>query len=418
MSKKFLIYFFIFLFFTIAGRISLAAETPDELKKAIDAKNQELVEINQKITQAQKDLDETESKSKSLQNELKKADYTINQLNLSIKSSELNIQKLNLEIEALKYDIGDTESQIDIKKMAIADLLRELQKKDAENALVVLLKNKSIAESLDEAQSIVDINSGLSTQVGDLQVLNDQLSGKLTTQSTKKASIELENKNLKNRKIILQNQKADKQSLLTQTKNQEKTYQQLITQLQKDQENLSQEINDAEEKLRQSFDPNLLPSKRPGVIAWPVKLKKDGGAGLITQHYGELSKLYKSGWHNGLDIGTPIGTPVFAAAEGRVIAVDNNDRSSWQRYQYGQYILIEHQNNLSTIYAHLSAVDVKKGDVVTRGQLIGYSGNSGYSTGPHLHFGVYWTASLLFKSLPPAKGLVPIGVTVNPEDYL
>ena len=417
MPQKILIYFLTLTFLFNTG-FALAAETPDELKKAIEDKTQELVQINQKIAQAQKDLDENETKSQSLQKELKKADYTINQLNLSIKSSELNIQKLNLEIEALKYDINDSESQIDVKKQAIAELLRELQKKDTETVLVTLLKNKSIAESLDEAQNIVNINSSLSTQIGDLQILNDQLSNKLTVQSAKKAGVELENKNLKNRKIILQNQKTEKQNILTQTKNQEKTYQQLITQLQKDQENLSTEINTIEAKLRSSFDPTLLPSKRPGVIAWPVKLKSDGGTGLVTQHYGELSKLYKTGWHNGVDIGTPIGTPIFAAEDGRISSVDNNDRSSWQRYQYGRYILIEHQNNFTTLYAHLSAVEVQKGDMVKRGDLIGYSGNSGYSTGPHLHFGVYWTPSVLLKSLPPAKGLVPIGVTVNPEDYL
>jgi len=411
---------FVFCLLIISVSKSYAADlTPDELKRAIEEKSKELSDISVKITQAEQGLKDIESKSKSLQNELKKSDYTINQLNLSIKSSELNIQKLNLEIKALKYDIGDTESQIDVKKLGIAGLLRELQKKDMENVLVVLLKNKSIAESLDEAQNILSINSGLSTEVSSLQILNDKLSTNLTNSSTKKAKVEVENKNLKNRKVILQNQKTERQSLLTQTKNQEKNYQALIAQLEKDQDSLSKEIDDAEAKLRASFDPNLLPSKRPGVLAWPVKLKKDGGTATITQYYGELSKLYKSGWHNGLDIGgLPVGSPIFAADDGIVTTTDNNDGSSWQKYQYGRYILIAHSNNLSTLYAHFSVVSVKKGDAVRRGDLIGYSGNTGYSTGPHLHFGVYWTPSIILKNLPPAKGLVPIGVTVSPSDYL
>ncbi len=421
MKNKFLVYF-IFIFFLTSISYSLAlAETPEELKKAIEDKNQALAELSEKIAQAQKDLDETADKSQTLKNELNKADYTINKLNLNIKSSELNIQKLGLEIEALKYGIGDAETQIGVKKLAVAELLRELQKKDSETALVILLKNKSIAQSLDEAQNIIDINFGLSSQVTELQILNEELSDKLTSQSAKKARIELETKNLKNTKIILQNQKTQKQNLLTQTKNQEKIYQQLITQLEEEQEELSKEINDIEEKLRLSFDPNLLPSKRPGVLGWPSKLKKDGGIAIITQKYGSTpwsARLYKSGFHNGLDMGIPVGTPIFAAESGKVVAVDNNDRSYWQKYQYGQYIMIEHSNNLTTLYAHLSTAEVKKGDEVKRGDLIGYSGNSGYSTGPHLHFGVYWTSSILFKTLSPAKGLVPVGVTVDPEDYL
>ena len=141
---------------------SYAADlTPAELKKGIEDKSKELSDINTKINQAEQDLKDTENKSKSLQNELKKADYTINQVNLSVKSSELNIQKLNLEIEALKYDIGDTESRIDIKKLGIAELLRELQKKDMETVLIIILKNKSIAESLNEAQNILNIKAFL-----------------------------------------------------------------------------------------------------------------------------------------------------------------------------------------------------------------------------------------------------------------
>ena len=417
---------------------SYAADmTPEELKRAIEDKSKALLEINDKITQAEQDLKDTESKSKSLQNELKKSDYTINQLNLSIRSSELNIQKLNLEIEALKYDIGDTESQIDIKRSGVAELLRELQKKDTENVLVTLLKNKSIAESLDEVQNILDINSGLSAEVSSLQILNDNLSNKLTASSAKKAKVELENKNLKNRKVILQNEKTDRQSLLARTKNQEKNYQTLIAQLEKDQDALSKEIDDVEEKLRASFDPNLLPIKRSGVLAWPSKLRKDGGIAIFTQHYGitpDSAKFYSTGLHNGLDLGLPIGTPIFAADDGIVVSADNNDKSSWQKYQYGKHIMIEHKNNLNTLYAHLSVIGVIKGQFIKRGELIGYSGNSGYvksssgGNGAHLHFGLYWGPSVRLLSAKEYKlltgktstfnGLVPIGVTVNPEDYL
>lgn len=429
--------FIVCLLMIFVSRSYAADLTPDELKKAIENKSKELSDISIKITQAEQDLKDTESKSKSLQNELKKYDYTINQLNLSIKSSEISIQKLNLEIEGLKYDIKDTESQIGVKKSAIAEFLRELQRKDTETTLVILLKNKSIAESLDETQSIVNINSGLSSAISALQGLSNRLSNKLIDSSAKKSAIELESKNLKNRKNILENQKSERKTLLAQTKNREKIYQQLIAQLEKDQESLSKEINDIEEKLRESFDPTLLPSKRPGVLSFPVRLKKDGGLAILTQKYGKTpysSQYYSNDIHNGIDWGIPIGTPIFAADDGKVLAIDNNDKSYWQKYQYGQYILIEHSNNLSTIYAHLSATEIKKDDLVKRGDLIGYSGNSGYvksssgGSGAHLHFGLYWSPSIRllsskqYESLTGKKsnfrGLVPIGVTVNPEDYL
>ncbi|TSC96722.1 MAG: peptidase M23b [Parcubacteria group bacterium Athens0714_26] len=408
---------FLTLLFGLFDR-SNADVVPDELQKQINEKTKALEDINQKISQAQKSLDETSVKGKTLSQEIKKIDGNISQLNLGIRSSEINITKTSLEIDALQYDISDKEKQINLNKNAVSTLLRELQRKDEETMLVSFLKNKSLTENLDEATAIVNINSGLSNEVTKLTQLNNELSAKLSNVSDKKQDLELENKNFKNRKSIVESQKSDKRVILVQTKNQEKSYQQLLANLQKEQEAIENEISVMEEKLRLSFDPNLLPVQRSGVVAWPIKLISDGGIGYITQVYGAISKLYKSGKHNGLDIGAPIGTPVFAADDGRVSAVDNNDRNSWSKYQYGKYILIEHQNNLTTLYSHLSIQLVSKNTVVKRGDLIGYSGNTGFSTGPHLHFGVYWTPSISMKAVPPAQGLVPIGVTINPEGYL
>lgn len=396
-------------------------EIPQDLKNAIEEKSKTLLELNQKILQTQKDLDETQDEGRTLQGEIKTTDKNINQLNLKIKSSEINVSKLNLEIDALQYDIKGTQDKISLQKEAVALILRELQKKDGETILTILLKNKSLAESISETQNIIDLNSGLSNKLTDLKDLNNQLFDKLTQSSGKKQKVEIENKTFKANKQLAQTQKTDKQSLLEQTKNQEKNYQSMISDLTKQQDAISEEIRKIEDELRSKFDPNLLPAKRPGVFAWPIKMQSEGGTGYITQHFGEISYLYKDkvNGHNGLDIGgVGIGTPIFAAEDGRVTAVDNNDRNTWNKYQYGKYILINHGNNFSTLYAHLSIQVVSKNDMVKRGDLIGYTGKTGYATGPHLHFGLYWTPSISMKSISPAMGLVPVGVVINPENYL
>ncbi|MDD5431014.1 MAG: peptidoglycan DD-metalloendopeptidase family protein [Candidatus Pacebacteria bacterium] len=399
--------------------LALAVETPESLKLAIEAKQKELDELNQKIAQTQASIEEVSDKKQSLQKEISKINSTISQLGLNIKASEINISKLNLEITSTQEQIDQTKSQIDIKREAVSKLLRELQRTDEETTLAIFLKNKSLAESLSEVNAIIDVNSGLSIEVEQLQNLNNQLNSQLSSKANKKSNLELENKNLKNKKVITESQKSERQVILTQTKNQQTTYEQMLTELEKEQDSISNQITDFEDKLRASFDPTLLPGKRPGVLGWPVTLMADGGSGRISSHYGQVRpKLDKGRPHRGVDIAAPIGTPVFAAADGIVKAVDNNDVSSWKKYQYGKYVFIEHQNNLATIYAHLSVQSVRKGDVVKRGDLIGYVGSTGYSTGPHLHFGLYWAPSVVFKSIPPARGLVPIGVYVNPEDYL
>lgn len=86
--------------------------------------------------------------------------------------------------------------------------------------------------------------------------------------------------------------------------------------------------------------------------------------------------------YNGVDIAAPVGTPIFAAAAGEVIVA----RSSGWNGGYGEYVVIEHPNGTQTLYSHLSQVLVTSGISVFKGQVIGYVGNTGKSTGPHLHF--------------------------------
>lgn len=110
-----------------------------------------------------------------------------------------------------------------------------------------------------------------------------------------------------------------------------------------------------------------------------------GGPSLIGYFMRPIKNGIKTqGLHgfNAVDFGTPRGTAVMAAADGSVIVA----RSSGYNGGYGQYIAIDHPNGTQTVYGHLSKVYVTPGQQVTQGQLIGLSGNTGRSTGPHLHF--------------------------------
>jgi len=110
--------------------------------------------------------------------------------------------------------------------------------------------------------------------------------------------------------------------------------------------------------------------------------------GPITQLFGENPDLYKK-WgfpgHNGIDYGIPNGTPVGAAAAGTVAAV------SFENGGYGNFVRLSHvdgSKTYSTYYAHLASAAVSAGQKVKAGAVVGYSNNTGASTGPHLHFGL------------------------------
>jgi murein DD-endopeptidase MepM/ murein hydrolase activator NlpD len=109
---------------------------------------------------------------------------------------------------------------------------------------------------------------------------------------------------------------------------------------------------------------------------WPVE-------GRVTSSFGERQDPFngEGAFHAGIDIGVPYGTPVRATADGEITKAGFGTG-------YGREISIDHGHELSTVYGHLSAISVTEGEHVTRGQVIGYVGSSGRSTGPHLHYEV------------------------------
>lgn len=390
----------------------------NELEAHIKARSDELEKVNEEILAVQKELLTTQTEKKTLQSELNLLRRTASQLELSVRSDEISIKKLNLEVKSLTFDIQDIESSLKTKKEAIAEIFRQIHKSSQANVLLTFLKSESFADGVLEAQSLGGLNARLAEDMGTLRILRDKLEFDIDAVSAKKAKTSLHYESLLTRKSIVQDQKGAKQSLLSETQNKESLYQKQISELEKQQLAISDELAAIENELRKRFDVSLLPSKRAGALLWPAQLIEHGGKGIITQHFGEISYLYRGRAHNGLDIGVPLGTPISAADDGVVFAVDNNDRSTWSKYQYGKYVLIKHLSGFASLYAHLSRQSVSVGQEVKRGDVIGYSGATGYSTGPHIHFGLYWGASLFLKSIPPAAGLVPVGVIINPEDYL
>ena len=134
---------------------------------------------------------------------------------------------------------------------------------------------------------------------------------------------------------------------------------------------IAQEIAEATGGLPLPAGP--LPSPSAAGLIWPVE-------GTVTSGFG-----YRWGrMHEGIDISVPEGTPIRAAADGTVILM----QSEYESGGYGNYTCIDHGGGLSTCYAHQSSFATSVGAQVSQGDLIGYSGNTGHSTGPHLHFEV------------------------------
>ena len=123
------------------------------------------------------------------------------------------------------------------------------------------------------------------------------------------------------------------------------------------------------------------PAAAQAVVSVPSRMPLDDTR--LTSDYGMRTHPVLGGRrsHNGVDLAAPTGTPIYATADGFV------SKAEWFS-SYGKYVSIEHGADLQTRFAHMSKIAVKSGERVKKGQLIGYVGSTGRSTGPHLHYEV------------------------------
>ena len=183
--------------------------------------------------------------------------------------------------------------------------------------------------------------------------------------NTEKEELVEEQKDLDAKRDILRGAKAEKQQLVSNTRSSQAQYQRWLNELKTLEKQLNDEIFKLEEDLRKSLRPAALPA---GEFMWPVR------GSLITQGYGCLTSSFAArsyarcqtnsgktgGFHNGVDMASPLGTPVLSAESGSVVAMSSS------RYGYGTWVAVKHGNGLVSLYAHLSKI------TVSNGQFCGY----------------------------------------------
>ncbi|MEI6420144.1 MAG: M23 family metallopeptidase, partial [bacterium] len=229
------------------------------------------------------------------------------------------------------------------------------------------------------------------------QVIDDKniLEDRKTESEKKKKELLALKSQLQDKKSILDTNKQEKNKLLSTTKNQESSYKKILAEKKAKMEAFEKELNGYEAALKIAIDPKSIPKAGKGILSWPLDKIR------ITQLFGRTSdsvRLYASGTHNGVDFAASIGTPVKATLSGTIEGIGDTDKTC-DGASYGKWVLIRHANGLSTLYAHFSLIKVQPGQSIATGEIIGYSGNTGYSTGPHLHMSVYATQGVKISNL-------------------
>lgn len=380
-----------FFFFVAAGLryFSVArAERIDELRDKITERNGQIAELEREIAAYETQIEKETAAADTLKNQIGRLESAIKKLNADIRLAERQISRTELTIDQFAIEIEQKEETIGARRAALAAAIRSMDELETRSLVEILLSNDSLSEFFNTIDGLDQIHGRLKEDLENLRMLNKELIQKKLLEEEERSRLEHLKGGLSDRRLIEQQTKTAKNTLLTATKNREAGYRNLLQERIEKKEALEQEIQNIEEELRVVIDPDSLPRAGSGVLRWPLD------AVNITQFFGNTAfatanpQVYSGKGHNGIDLRSSIGTAVKASYEGTIKGVGDTD-TQCAGVSYGKWVLIEHPNNLATLYAHLSRISVRTGQRVNAGELVGYSGNTGYTTGPHLHFAVF-----------------------------
>lgn len=385
-----------------------SAQTVDELNKKITDQKGKLEQIDAEIKKINNDLLKTGAEKSTLQSTLKTLEASKKKLEKDINYTQGNINLTNLNINKLALSIEDKNTKIGEGRQAMAKMIRALSELESTSPIEAFLANKSMSDVWNYAQALLTVDSQIQGNVRELQGLTRELEADKQETESKKKELEKQKKLLGAQKQTVEVTKQEKTQVLKETQSKESLYQKQLATKKAQKEAFEKALFEFEQQLKIKVDPSSYAAAKSGVFGWPLAKI------VITQLFGstaDAKRLYTSGTHNGVDFGIPTGTPVKAVLSGTVTASGNTDLQPGC-YSYGKWILLKHENGLSSLYAHLSSIMVSSGQTVSTGDTIGLSGNTGYSTGPHLHLTVFATQGMRVQTYSSSIGCKQVTIPI------
>ncbi|MBI2612719.1 peptidoglycan DD-metalloendopeptidase family protein [Candidatus Kaiserbacteria bacterium] len=401
-------------------------QSAEEIQKEIDTHSDQIEQLNKEIAAYEKQLTEIGSKKQTLQGTLNQLDIQRKKITASINVTKAKIRTLELEIQSLSKNIKGKESSIKIHEGGLAENLRRLNENETQTLAVSIFSSENLTDVWSDMDRSYALQEAVQESIDELSAQKESLTETKTATQSKQAELLKQQRNLVAEQGSLDATRKAQSELLTQTKAQESNFQAILREKQAAKASFEAALSDLQTKLQYTIDPSKIPPAGRGILRYPLDNVK------VTQYFGDTdfarSGAYAGKGHNGIDLRASIGTPIKAALTGTVIGTGNTDAVRGC-YSYGKWVLIRHGNGLSTLYAHLSQINVSEGASVATGAVIGYAGATGYATGPHLHFGVYASQAVQIIKLGEATNkktscanavmpVAPLSGYLNPMDYL
>ncbi len=386
--------------FTAQAATSKSTSELKKEKQTIEAElansEKELKELSQQKSETEEYVSALRGKITLLQDKLDTLENQRDALQTEINAIQDKIERTLDDIEASQKEIDKKQAEFETVFEQYCQRLRAMYISGSVTTLEVLLESGDMSSVLTRAEMVKCVSSRDNATLDDLMKKMQEIEKEKHELELKKLELDEDKKKLDSQKTELQSSINEISASKSELSSEIAECNTLLAKLDSQKTEIKEGIEENREAIQEieneiyrashSAAPSGSYTPGSGTLGYPTSYR------TISAGYPN----YKSGgYHGGVDFPCPAGTPVYAADSGYVSLAKH------LTYSYGNYIMINHGNGLSTLYAHNSSLVVSEGQAVEKGQLIAYSGSTGNSTGPHCHFEVRLN-----------------GTRVNPLNYL
>ena len=371
--------------------LSAYAATSDQIKEELKELKNQNAEIQSQINAIQSKYDANANEIQTLVDQKAAIDQEIGLLNNQI----INI---NAQIAAYGQLIADTQVELDDAQVQLTELsqknkerIRSMEEEGSVSYWEVIFEANSFTDLLDRINMMEEIAAADQRRLQEMRNIAAQVSDSKDTLETGKSDLELTRASLDETQAYLEEKRTESDALLRELAEKQEEFQALLDESEAAQDDLMRDIAAKEKELSKAkYEENLAKlalqgQNPPSNSAW---IKPVSGYTLTSPFGMRLHPVlgyYRM--HNGVDMACPQGTPIYATRAGTVTV------ASYQAGGAGNYVSINHGDGFASIYMHMTNYVVSAGQSVSQGQLIGYVGSTGISTGPHLHFGISYAGT-------------------------
>ncbi len=356
-------------------RLAVSAATSDNA--TVSGYESQIKDLERQEEELQKKIEEFEKNSSDAMKLKLTLDEKLNNTYQRIEATKALIIELRDQIEKNEEEIALLQQDLDHREQIFKDRLRLAHEDRNVSYLSMLFEADGLVEffnNIERIGALLDYDNKLMNKYQDNKLELENVRARLNEQVNKQTDYQ---KELVEDEEKLNAQRQEIDAMMAQLRQDEETIKQDLEAIKAEEADLEKKLADLIKKLQEAENKEYMVT---GQLLWPVK-QGTKGYNRITSRFGNRDLTVGGNDvsnHGGIDVGVSY-VKIYASGVGKVIT------ATWSN-SYGYYVVIDHGGGVATLYAHLSELKVKKNQQVSAGQLIGTSGNTGWSTGPHLHF--------------------------------